>query len=138
MALTPENNIFLADEQTEIIQPSKTWTIDFETGRIGKFTDGVPAVKQFIRKALLTARNKYLIYTDQYGNELHDLIGEDVTEAFLSAEIPRMVQEAIIYDDRIEETQVEYERRSDKLFITVKATLAIGEEITEEVELNAI
>ncbi|WP_019241520.1 MULTISPECIES: DUF2634 domain-containing protein [Bacillus] len=141
MALTPENTSLIDEESVnaeDTIQPSKTWLIDFENKRIGSFIDNERAVRQYIQKALLTARNKFAVYTEDYGNELYDLIGADVTDAFLNAEIPRMVYEAIAYDDRIEDAKVTYERKNDKLFITVNVTLVSGGTLTEGVELNGV
>src|SRR5690625_4377760 len=109
MALTPqgfeveeqsEADVFLTDEQAE---PSKTWRLDFENGRIRGFIDEERAIRQYIQKALLTARNRFIIYDDQYGSELEDLIGQQLTTELIETEIPRLVREAIIYDDRIED-----------------------------------
>lgn len=142
MALTPIN--FATDEeevQTVDIgqpeQPSKTWRIDLETGRIGGFINGEEAVRQYIRKALMTARNRYLIYDDFYGEEVRDLIGHSLTPALMDVEIPRLVREAIIYDDRIDSVpSVKVSQYgSDGVLVEVIVVLADGELITEEVAI---
>ena len=51
---------------------SRTYLIDWDRGRIGGLTDGEEAVRQFIRKALMTPRFKCLIYDSQYGSEIQD------------------------------------------------------------------
>lgn len=140
MALIPENDTELldniAEEETEV-EPSRTYVIDFENGRIGRLIDGEQAIRQFIRKALLTTRSKFTAYTDDYGSELEYLIGEDVTDALLEAEVPRMVEEAIGYDDRIDEIQTTFEREGDKLFITVTVTTFDSDnEIVEDVTVD--
>ena len=52
---------------TEIIKqadmPSKTYRIDFQTGRISGTVDGRDAMVQAIRKILQTERFQYLIYS---------------------------------------------------------------------------
>lgn len=144
MALTPENEAELLDEvvaELEMLEiaPSRTWAIDFENGTIGGFIDEDEALRQFVRKAILTERSKYVIYSDDYGNELHSLIGQDVTPALLDSEIPRMVYEALAYDDRIEDVQTEYTRDGDQLFITVTVIPANRDVvITEEVAINGV
>lgn len=141
MALTPDNGSEFADDvlqpdstddttdQTDMVAPSKTWKLDFENGRITHEIDGLEAIRQFVKKAILTARSRFLIYTDDYGCELDDLIGDDVTDAYLNSEIPRMVKEALIYDDRIEDvTDIQYERDGDKLYLSFRVVTALGEQ----------
>ncbi|CAM3640873.1 DUF2634 domain-containing protein [Mesobacillus zeae] len=145
MAFIPENysdaldEAILAEEEAEIVvEPSKTWAIDFENGTIGKFIDGGESLRQFIRKAILTERSRFAIYSDDYGCELNELIGDDeITEELLDAEVPRIVSEALVYDDRIDDVQTTFTRDGDKLFITVTVIPADNDVvITEEVEVN--
>ena len=143
MALTPENIdevITEPDVEEQDSLPSKTWAIDFENGTIGGFIDDEEAVNQFVVKALMTERSRFPIYTDDYGNELFSLIGADVTAALLDAEIPRMVEEAIVYDDRIDSVQdLTFTRDGDKLYVSFRVVTATGEEIiTEEVAINGL
>lgn len=137
MALTPDS---LSDEiideveeiEEELDEPSLTWRLDFEKGRIHGMLDEEDAVIQFAQKALSTARNRYLIYTDDYGSELDELIGEDVTDAYLDAEIPRMIRDALIYDDRVDEvSEIRYERKDSDLFITMVLETIYGDIETE-------
>ena len=145
MALTPEETgvleTTLDEGETVEIAPSKTWRIDFDKGTIGGFIDGDDAKHQFVYKALVTERNKYPIYTDAYGNELFDLIGEDMSNAFLSIEVPRMCKEAVVYDERIESANVSFtrDRSTNTLYVTVDVTLYNGETITiEGVEIDGL
>jgi hypothetical protein len=68
------------------------------------------------------------------------LIGEDVTADLLESEIPRMVEEALIYDDRIDSvSDIVLTRDGDKLYISFQLVTVTGEEITtEEVEINGV
>ena len=142
MALTPINYAVVTEQsQTETIgaetQPSKTWRIDLNSGRIRGHIDGEEAVRQYIRKALMTARNRYLIYDDSYGEEVRELIGENLSQELMDVELPRLVREAIEYDDRIESvTNVEVTQyNSDSVHIAVTVELVSGVVITEVVAI---
>jgi Protein of unknown function (DUF2634) len=141
MALIPDNETDILDEllseETEP-QPSKTYYLDFENGRIGPMIDGDLALRQFIIKTIMTPRSRYLIYDDEYGTELEDLIGADVTDAFLQEEIPRVIREALIYDDRIADVRDFVVRREkDVVFIEFTIEKVDGETLTltEEVTI---
>ncbi len=41
------------------------------------------------------------IYDGTYGSELESLVGTNHSAAFLQSEIPRMIRDALIYDDRV-------------------------------------
>lgn len=142
MALTPINFATDTEEVQTVdtvqpVQPSKTWQLDLESGRIGGFIDGEDAIRQYIRKALMTSRNRYLIYDDFYGEEIRDLIGHNLTPALMDVEIPRLVREAIIYDDRIASVpSVKVSRYgSDGVLVEVTVVLSDGELLTEEVAI---
>lgn len=66
----------LSNEIKVIKRPSLTYKIDFDKGRMMRFTDGRDAVEQFIYKALMTDRYKYVIYDWNYGIQLNDLFGK--------------------------------------------------------------
>lgn len=140
MALTPEyynlNDIAAQTENEEMIRPQKTWFIDFENNRITHKIDGEQALRQFIYKALITQRNRYMVYSEKYGCELSELIGGNIDYDLMDVEIPRMIKEALIYDDRIENVEVDFTRDGDKLFINVTVTPVSGTAITEGVEFN--
>lgn len=70
-------------------EPSFTYKLDLDAGRIMGKVDGLEAVNQFIRKALITPRFHCLIYDNQYGSEIKDTItSENATEELIEAEIP--------------------------------------------------
>lgn len=142
MALTPINYVVNEDEiQTDDltveIQPSRTWKIDLEGARINAYIDDKEAIRQYIRKALMTSRNRYLIYDDYYGEEIRDLIGHNLTPQLMNVEIPRLVREAIIYDDRIESVPsvVVSQHGSDGIHVAVTVELVDGDLLTEEVAI---
>ena len=55
-------------------QPSLTYRLDLENGRIVGRVDKLEAVNQAIRKAIITPRFKCLIYDNQYGSEVEEAI----------------------------------------------------------------
>ena len=90
-----EEDQLLADDVVEI--PSKTYKV--VNGRVVGYADGVEAVRQAIEKVLSTERFAYLIYSEDYGSEITDLIGEQMDLA--KSEIERLVTEAVEDDDRV-------------------------------------
>ncbi|CAH0305246.1 DUF2634 domain-containing protein [Priestia megaterium] len=124
-------------EADEEVQPSKTYKIDFENGRLGGFIDETEALQQAVQKALITARERFLIYTDEYGCEIEDLIGSSVTNAFIETEIPRVIEEALVYDDRIDSVNdLIVNASGDTVTISFSIMDVNGEEITfEELEV---
>lgn len=81
-------------------QPSRTYRLGFESGRITGMIDGIEAVKQFIVKALSTERFVHSIYSDNYGQE--------ITNALVSGielQVERWVREALLIDERITEIE---------------------------------
>lgn len=142
MTLLPANNSESLDEYLERIsndettqQPSLTYAINFDkSGAIHGMIDEQDAVIQFIRKAIITERGKWRIYTDDYGCELPGLIGQDVTDGYIQSEIPRMVSEAIDYDERILSVDnVTATRSGDAVIIICDVATIYGDIVVEAV-----
>lgn len=123
MALTPGNLDTLVtiggavEVETAASQPSRTYAVDWQTGRVSGFVDGTDALKQAIYKILQTERFAHLIYSWNYGFEANRLIGQSA--AYLKSEIQRLITEALLADDRI--TAVE----NFKISITGKRQAAV-------------
>src|SRR5690606_1076753 len=99
---TPEETIVPAEiELEEEQQPSLTFCIDFERGRIKGMIDELEAVKQAVFLILRTERYRCLIFSPDYGSALEGLIGRD--SLFIQSEIKRRIREALMQDDRIED-----------------------------------
>ena len=108
MALTP----LLAEEIAEFgtpeaseaaetaLQTSRTYKVNWQTGRVGGFIDGLEALRQAIYKVLQTERFAYLIYSWAYGFEGSKLLGQ--TRGIVEAEAERYITEALTADDRID------------------------------------
>lgn len=83
-------------------RPSLTYKLDLDKGRIIGYVDGQAAVRQAIRKAIITPRFKCLIYDHQYGSEIEDAISQkDATEEYTRAVIPGFIRDALRPDTRV-------------------------------------
>lgn len=83
-------------------QPSLTYRLDLENGRIVGKVDGLEAVNQAIRKAIITPRFKCLIYDRQYGSEIEDaIIRKDATRDYIEAATEGFVKDALLPDTRM-------------------------------------
>ncbi len=80
-------------------EPSRTYALDIENGRIRGIADELEAVKQAVYLMLNTERYDHLIYSWDYGVELKELAGEQKEYAY--PEIKRCITEALLQDDRI-------------------------------------
>ena len=138
MSLSPELNI--DDEELEEVDPSRTFTIDFEKGRIlTKVIEGPAAVEQFIHMALRTDRFTHAIYSHEVGNELQETLSDaETTDAYKEMEIPRLITEAIEYDDRILSVgEFEISKKEDAFHVSFVVEIDEGMLELEEV-LNSV
>ena len=125
-----ENN----DSETDT---NPTLTFQIYHGRIRNKFDGRAAMKQAIDKILKTERFVYPIYTDQYGNDLYDLVGE--SRDYAMVEVERMIVEALEDDDRVNEVKITEIKpvERDKLAVTGICLTVYGDiPIDEEVSLS--
>lgn len=103
MALTPNQGAVTVGDVVEITspadQPTRTYKLDLDAGRVAGMVDGVDAMKQVILKILLTERFAYLIYSWNYGIELNAVAGKSYR--VFSSEIKRVITEALLADSRI-------------------------------------
>lgn len=133
--LPPDSDIYNVDNF--IKQPSYTYRIDFENGRIIGKIDDQEAIVQAVRKILNTDKYAYEVYSWLYGNEIYTLFGKDVSYAV--ADLPRILEEALLVDDRIDriENLVMTQTELNTLEVSFDIITAINEiiPITEEVIL---
>lgn len=112
------------DEEILAQIPSRTYRL--QNGRIAGWIDELAALRQAIEKVLHTERFTWLIYTDNYGVELKNLLGEELD--LVMAEMERIVREALSVDERIIEIdnfQVTQESR-DTLLVSFFVTTIFG------------
>lgn len=124
------------DEVTEAEeQPSLTYRLDLDNGRIVGKVDGLEAVNQAIRKAIITPRFKCLIYDNQYGSEIEDaIIAKDATAEYIEAVTEGFVKDALRPDTRILSVyDFQFEFENDKAYIFFRADTIFGKTEIEEV-----
>ena len=97
--MLPSNSGFLSQDFVIEEQTSRTYAMDIDKKTIRGFADKLDAMKQAVYKILMTERYKYIIYSQNYGVELDDLIGEPLS--FVMPEIKRRIAEALLWDNRI-------------------------------------
>lgn len=116
-------------------QPSLTYRLDLENGRIVGKVDGLEAVNQAIRKAIITPRFKCLIYDNQYGSEIEEaIIAKDATREYAEAATEGFIKDALLPDTRIlsvYDFRIDFEE--DGARILFKADTIFGETEIEEV-----
>lgn len=72
----------------------------FENGR-QKVAEGLEALKIWAYKALVTERYKYLAYSWDYGQEIANLIGSNISSDFVKSEVKRYIEEAFSVNPHI-------------------------------------
>ena len=79
--------------------PSLTWKIHEEQGLVRGTVDEQEAMMQAVNKILQTERYRYDIYDWNYGVELEELYGKNVS--FVIPELKKRIEEALLADDRV-------------------------------------
>ncbi len=99
------------------------------------YVEGVEALKIWIMKAIYTSRYRWPIYSWNYGSEIEDLIGRDLSQGVLESEVKRMVEEAIENHSCIVDVKnIGVEKEGDKLNVT----LTVDTTLDEEVEVSVV
>lgn len=138
MPLSPELQLEFDPDEEEEIGPSRTFELNLETMEFtGRIIEGVAAIKQYIYIALRTARFAYPIHSLAFGSELGELLSDpELSIEYKKMEIPRLVTEALIYDERIQSVQdFEFVHDGDRLITgftvdTVDGSIEIEEVFT--------
>lgn len=116
-------------------QPSLTYKLDLDKGVIVGMVDGIEAVQQAIRKALITPRFKCLIYDNQYGSEIKQaIIAGDATPELIQSDIPRLVKDALSSDTRILDVgNFDINMQDDSVYVKFDVDTIFGSAVIEEV-----
>lgn len=107
-------------DDDESLDDEPTLTFKIENGRIRGKVDEKQAMVQAVNKILQTERLIYPIYSDQYGNDLNDLIGKDMGYAKVEAE--RMIKEALLADDRVVDVDIDAVNEVSRDTLEIKGT----------------
>ena len=119
-------SLFLQERAFE----NRTYKLSEE--KIEGFVDELEALKQRIYKVLATERYEYPIYSFSYGIAWKELIGEE--RPFVRAEMKRMIEEALLRDNRILEVDgFRFEFSGDRCFCSFDVLSVYGE-VTIETE----
>ena len=122
------------DDVEEITLPSLTYRV--VNGHITGKVDDYDAMVQAVDKIMKTERFVFPIYSDQYGNDFSELLGKDFDYA--EVEVERMLEEALLADERIENVTVDTIEQTDATTLSVAATVkTIYGVITVEKEVQA-
>lgn len=96
-------NVSITPEGFELsVQDSgadKTYSINFETGRMGGLIDETEALKQTIYCIMRTERYDWLIYSRNYGTEIKELYGQP--KKFVMPRLIPRITDALMQDTRI-------------------------------------
>lgn len=126
----PINEVSKAQEES-----STTYHLDFKNGRIVGKVDGLKAVEQAIKKAILTPRFRCLIYDNQYGSEIKEaVIFDDSTNELIETIIPRLIKDCLKPDTRVLDVyDFGFKFIEENLYVTFRASTIFGEINIKEV-----
>ena len=115
--------------------PSRTYRLDLDAGRIVGIADGLTAVNQAIRKAIITPRFKCLIYNNQYGSEIEEeFIASNASRDYIEAACEGFVRDALKPDTRVLKIyDFSFDFGEDRVGIHFKADTIYGETEVKEV-----
>lgn len=126
MAVLPENDLGLSDGVEFVSQPSLTWKLNRESGRIEGTCDGYDAVKQAVEIILNVERYRWQIYQPYSGMQWEGLIGQDA--GYVAAELQRRLQDALLADDRVTGLKnYEYRIHGQRLAVSFTVETVHGE-----------
>ena len=98
--MTPQQEVKLDMMKIEKKKiPSLTWKINEGKAEIRGDIDELEAMRQAVYKILETERYRYAIYDWNYGIELEELYGKNVT--YVIPELKKRIEEALLADDRV-------------------------------------
>lgn len=140
VALSPEEEIEETEEDDEV-ETSMTYRIDVENGRLtNEVISGIEAIRQFIYMTLRTERYAHPIYSHDIGTEIQELLTDtEATDEYKEMEIPRLLEEALIVDERIDHIEeIEVTKQNDTFqvklaVVTDEGTLEIEEVMEADV-----
>ena len=100
------------------------------TGKLQELDD-IDAWVEWCRKALKTARYRYLAYTRSYGQEFEDLISRHLTREGNESEIKRLTTECLMLDPRTQSVDnFVFEWNGNEVYFTFEVTNVRNETVT--------
>ena len=136
MSLDIPINIPELEIGTESI-PSKTPYLDPKTGRFSGYCDNLKAMEQAVKLVLLSPRFRFIIFDNQYGSEVSELIDSSYDELLFQSETKRRVKEALIYDERLTDAfDFEFSISKDNTVVRFSVETIYGVLHEQEVKVN--
>ncbi|MCS4471088.1 DUF2634 domain-containing protein [Clostridium botulinum] len=139
MSIFPEDAIENAEEINETLHKEelklyKEYAIDFNTGQFlyndtGKniIVEKDEAIKIWIWKTLQTSRNRYLIYSSNYGHDFETIIGKGYNKNLINSELERLIEECLLANKYITEIlEINTDFKGSKLYIYVTVKTVYG------------
>ena len=125
MATLPTGGTNLTVGFTTAGQPSQTWYLDRNTGRIRGRADGLEAVRQAVDIILNIQRFRGQIFLPSSGMDWKGLIGQD--PGYVVAELQRRLWDALRMDDRILGLEdFQYQMTGDTLTVSFTVKSVFG------------
>lgn len=78
---------------------TRTFQINFETGKFYGYCDALASVKQAVKLMLAVPRFEHEIFSRNFGHDLQTLIGKSAD--YVMGDLRRMIREALMSDERI-------------------------------------
>ena len=115
--------------------PSKTFRLNHNNLTVTGTIDQIQAVEQAVFLILNVERYQWLIFSWNYGVELHDLIGKH--PEYCIPEIERRITEALLQDDRITAVEnFQFEVNKKNVLTTFTVISIFGNvDVKKEVEI---
>lgn len=139
MGIFPQNDVeaeYNFIESNEELPVFREYAIDFKTGSFLYTEDGKniilekdEALKVWIWKAIQVKKNKYTVYSDEYGQEFEELyMNKSYSKDLIDTEMQRLIEECLLinpYIKSIDELESEFDE--SKLTINLKVKTIYGE-----------
>lgn len=125
----------ITDQSARDVKFGRSWKFDFDAGEFvltptGKVveSEGTDSWLEWCKKAISTARYRYLVYSREYGQEFEDLIARHLTKTANESEIKRIVTEALMVNPRTASvSNFTFDWRGDQAFFSCEITNVRGE-----------
>lgn len=141
-----DTSLYEDNEENEELEELCEYAFDFENNCLMKNEAGQnyyvyqnEALKIWIYKALMTARYRHLAYTDDFGNEMFDLISESINQDVLLLELKRFITEALMYNEYIRElNSFEFEINGSEVKVTFTVISVYGDMQYEQIMTGGV
>ena len=123
--MIPSKNGFLQQDFEIKEQSTYTFHLNVDQNVVSGFTDDLEAMKQVIYLIFETERFQQAIFSWNYGIELLDLYGKQMT--FVLPELKRRISEALLQDARIQNLEgFNFQVNKNKVLVTFTAVTIFG------------